>query len=210
MENKNVAPTMQELENAGFTIEPSFLSSDNLCYFRNIVSNLYISCYVDSGYVKVSSEGFVFKKIPFTKEAIEKEFVHFEQPLPEWNKTRRYNWDIVLIENKNRHERAKLPTLDNEFPPEWTDDYFTNVWNLKSAIAYAKLVEIMWHINQKFPSTSDTKPFEWYCIDRYLNIKKIDIRSKKGKYVVLLLASKKGAEMLLRDNNELIHEFYKI
>lgn len=89
MENQNleVAPTEQELINAGFFKAGARHYSNNGKMMKRIDHRLFImlsekECSLHFDYGHVDSK---IKHIEPTKAAINKEFAHFHQPLPEWS-----------------------------------------------------------------------------------------------------------------------------
>lgn len=85
--NLDAAPTKQELDNAGFFKAGARHHSNNGKMIKRINDSLYImfsekECSLHFDYGHVDSK---IKDIEPTKAAINKEFEHFGQPLPEWS-----------------------------------------------------------------------------------------------------------------------------
>lgn len=87
--NLNVAPTEQELINAGFERRTHDKDGYNYTYSKDIGDNLQICIHTD--YKKRCASLYIYdgtflKDVDLTKAAINKEFEHFKEPLPQWGK----------------------------------------------------------------------------------------------------------------------------
>jgi len=94
-QNLNVAPTEQELINAGFIrrTHDLFYNEDgfNYTYSKDIGNNLKICIHTEYATRNANiytCNGNFLKNIDLTKAAINKEFEHFNQPLPQWEQPR--------------------------------------------------------------------------------------------------------------------------
>ena len=91
MENNNLdsAPTEQELENAGFVKKTHDEDGCIYTYSKAIGDSLIITIGTDHelmcSMLSTDKGGFI-KYVHVTKAAINKEFEHFNQPLPQWEK----------------------------------------------------------------------------------------------------------------------------
>ena len=89
MENNNLelTPTLKELDNAGFTSD--FEEERNFVYTKTICDNLNLNIYFENNGIHsllITVGGHFIKNVEPTKAAINAEFKHFGQPLPQWEK----------------------------------------------------------------------------------------------------------------------------
>ena len=108
--NLNVAPTEQELINAGFCKAGASNHSNYGKLIKRINDNLFVmfggkkcSLHFDYGHVDTT-----IKEIEPTKAAINAEFKHFNQPLPQWEKPKphEYSYKGLKAEGKIPHDRS--------------------------------------------------------------------------------------------------------
>ena len=109
--NLNVAPTEQELLNAGF--KQSRRTGIDYCHFsysKEINDNLTLI--VDGGdtgiWYKNENKAKLIHPIEPTKAAISAEFKHFNQPLPQWEKPKphQYSYKGLKAQGKIPHDRS--------------------------------------------------------------------------------------------------------
>jgi hypothetical protein len=87
--NLKVAPTEQELYNAGFRRRTHDEDGYNYTYSKDIGDNLNIGIHTDYKTRHANlyfHDGTFLKDVDLTKAAINAEFKHFNQPLPKWEK----------------------------------------------------------------------------------------------------------------------------
>lgn len=87
--NLNVAPTEQELDNAGFVkARQTGMEKEQFSYIKQINDNLILIVEgSDTGiWYKSGNKANLIHPIEPTKAAINAEFEHFNQPLPQWEK----------------------------------------------------------------------------------------------------------------------------
>ena len=92
-QNLNVAPTEKELIDAGLKRDTESFFNDEDCnnfvYTKEICHNLNLNIFFVNNKINEASitAGWYFvKKVKTTKAAINAEFEHFGQPLPQWEK----------------------------------------------------------------------------------------------------------------------------
>lgn len=86
-QNLNVAPTLKELDKAGFTSD--FDEDENFVYTKTICDNLNLNVFFENNEIhslSIKVGGHFIKNVEPTKAAINAEFKHFNQPLPQWEK----------------------------------------------------------------------------------------------------------------------------
>ena len=113
--NLNVAPTEQELINAGFTRKTHDEDGYNYTHSKDIGDNLKIEIHtdIDTDYEERCAslhiyDGAFLKHVDLTKAAINAEFKHFGQPLPQWEKPKphQYSYKGLKAEGKIPHDRS--------------------------------------------------------------------------------------------------------
>jgi len=104
--NLNVAPTEQELIYAGFEKHvPELTYSKKICDYIGLVASfdgekMYLSLFLSGGHL--------IKNVEPTKAAINAEFEHFNQPLPQWEKPQphQYSYKGLKAAGKIPHDRS--------------------------------------------------------------------------------------------------------
>ena len=85
-QNLNIAPTKQELINAGFK-EDQYLWG---CFLKPLTKNFKIDVHLESGKCRITGGEAVevIQPLVFTKQKINDAFALFDQPLPQWGEAR--------------------------------------------------------------------------------------------------------------------------
>jgi hypothetical protein len=87
--NLDVAPTLKELDKAGFTTD--FEDDKSFRYTKTICNSLRLNIYFENNKINelsITIDGQFIKSVEPTKAAINAEFKHFNQPLPQWETKR--------------------------------------------------------------------------------------------------------------------------
>tara|TARA_R100000951_G_C2649244_1_gene183790 strand:+ start:1051 stop:1653 length:603 start_codon:yes stop_codon:yes gene_type:complete len=117
-----------------------------------------------------------------------------------------YNWENCVDSNGwyiDIHNKIKIGRI--EIHDDRDRNYYPTKEDAESALAYCQLLHIVNKINEDYPIDA-THKYKLYYEDNEFKLSYITGRLNWGGLVL----SEKGAEILIRDNEELLKTYFKI